>query len=168
MTLHASKGLEFPAVLLAGLKAGLPAAGDQGQASRFGGGAPAVLCGHDPRQGGADPYHRRRALPLPGKPSDNGPAGKADRPSRSPRGAALPVFSGQQSTFAFSISTQEKGGAGQEALGGRCVWFLCSRLSELTILPSPSRDNQENFFVLFSAYIFFGSATSSNHFRLDG
>lgn len=71
-----------------------------------------------------------------------------------PPRSSSPCFSGQQSTF-LSPYPHRKRAAAKKLLGRRCVWFLCSRLSELTILPSPSRNNQENFFVLFSAYIFF-------------
>lgn len=63
MTLHASKGLEFPAVLLAGLKAGSLPLETKGRPADLEEERRLFYVGMTRRQGGADPYHRRESPP---------------------------------------------------------------------------------------------------------
>ena len=65
MTLHGAKGLEFPAVFLAGLTAGTLPLESPGRPADPEEERRLFYRGHHPGPGGADPHHRPGALPLP-------------------------------------------------------------------------------------------------------
>ena len=66
MTLHASKGLEFPAVILCGVSKGTLPLETEKEAADIEEERAAFLCRYDPGQGGADPYSRRGAFRILG------------------------------------------------------------------------------------------------------